>query len=169
MAWTNIPDSVLEPGKPIRSVDGLALRDNPVAIANGDAGAPRIQNPAYAETSITWNKMVLGAASGFSSGSFSLSFGESSGTNTFSITVNVPHVLAGVAMVRWSGDGVAGRYARLYHGGSLLRQADQLDDSQMWDLAYLNAGSNVFTIDFQRPNAGVLNMSGILFAFAPIR
>src|SRR5690554_6231951 len=26
--WTDIPDEVLEPGKPIRSVDALALRDN---------------------------------------------------------------------------------------------------------------------------------------------
>ena len=41
--WTTIPDDVLEPGKPIRSVDAIALRDNPVAIAEGAAGAPRVQ------------------------------------------------------------------------------------------------------------------------------
>lgn len=40
--YTVISDSVLEPLKPIRSVDGLALRDNPIAIAEGAAGAPRI-------------------------------------------------------------------------------------------------------------------------------
>jgi hypothetical protein len=40
--WTTVPDSSLEPGKPIRSIDALALRDNPVAIAEGAAGAPRI-------------------------------------------------------------------------------------------------------------------------------
>lgn len=40
--WTNIPDSVLEPGKPARSVDALALRDNPIAIAQGAAGAPKV-------------------------------------------------------------------------------------------------------------------------------
>jgi hypothetical protein len=40
--WTTLPDSSLEPGKPIRSIDGLALRDNPIAIAEGAAGAPRI-------------------------------------------------------------------------------------------------------------------------------
>jgi len=40
--WTTIPDSSVEPGKPIRSIDGLALRDNPVAIAEGAVGAPRI-------------------------------------------------------------------------------------------------------------------------------
>lgn len=40
--WTTIPDSSLEPGKPIRSIDALALRDNPVAIAEGSSGAPRV-------------------------------------------------------------------------------------------------------------------------------
>ena len=44
--WTTIPDASLEPGKPIRSIDGLALRDNPVAIADGAAGAPRILGEA---------------------------------------------------------------------------------------------------------------------------
>jgi hypothetical protein len=40
--WTTLPDAALEPGKPIRSIDGLALRDNPIAIAQGAAGAPKI-------------------------------------------------------------------------------------------------------------------------------
>lgn len=40
--FTTIPNSSLEPGKPIRSIDGLALRDNPLAIIEGDATAPRI-------------------------------------------------------------------------------------------------------------------------------
>lgn len=40
--WTTLPDATLEPGKPIRSIDVLALRDNPVAIAEGASGAPKI-------------------------------------------------------------------------------------------------------------------------------
>ena len=44
--WTTITDAALEPGKPIRSVDGLALRDNAIAIAEGAAGAPKIKNAA---------------------------------------------------------------------------------------------------------------------------
>ena len=44
--WTTIPDSSVEPGKPIRSIDTLAMRDNPVAIAEGAAGAPRVDLPA---------------------------------------------------------------------------------------------------------------------------
>ena len=40
--WTTITDTALEPGKPIRSVDGLALRDNVTALAEGAAGAPSL-------------------------------------------------------------------------------------------------------------------------------
>ena len=40
--WTTITDAALEPGKPIRSVDGLALRDNVTALAEGAAGAPSL-------------------------------------------------------------------------------------------------------------------------------
>ena len=50
--WTNIPDSNIEPGKPIRSIDGLALRDNPIAIAEGASGAPRIEDAAL-DTTVT--------------------------------------------------------------------------------------------------------------------
>ena len=44
--WTTITDTALEPGKPIRSVDGLALRDNVTALAEGAAGAPGIASAA---------------------------------------------------------------------------------------------------------------------------
>ena len=40
--WTTITNAALEPGKPIRSVDGLALRDNVTALAEGAAGAPSL-------------------------------------------------------------------------------------------------------------------------------
>jgi len=40
--WTNVANTSLEPGSPARSVDAFALRDNPIAIAEGAAGAPRI-------------------------------------------------------------------------------------------------------------------------------
>ena len=50
--WTTIPDSSIEPGKPIRSIDGIALRDNPIAIAEGATGAPRIEDAAL-DTTVT--------------------------------------------------------------------------------------------------------------------
>jgi hypothetical protein len=46
MSWTNIPNGNLAIGAPIRSVDQLALRDNPIAIAEGATGAPRIRAEA---------------------------------------------------------------------------------------------------------------------------
>lgn len=56
--FTNISDEVLEPGKPIRSVDALALRDNPVAIAAGAANAPRVQTAAIADNAVSPAKIL---------------------------------------------------------------------------------------------------------------
>ena len=58
--WTTITDATLEPGKPIRSVDGLALRDNVTALAEGAAGAPRIQNAAMDTDSVDNANVVDG-------------------------------------------------------------------------------------------------------------
>jgi len=49
MAWTNIDDSFLEPGKPVRSADLIALRDNPIAVAAGEAGAPGVASAALTD------------------------------------------------------------------------------------------------------------------------
>jgi hypothetical protein len=57
--WTTIPDSSLEPGKPIRSIDTLALRDNPVAIAEGAPGAPRVAS----DSAIDWGGGGVGETS----------------------------------------------------------------------------------------------------------
>jgi hypothetical protein len=61
--WTTITDAALEPGKPIRSVDGLALRDNVTALAEGAAGAPRIENAAMDTDSVD-NANVVDATLG---------------------------------------------------------------------------------------------------------
>lgn len=60
--WTNISDTFLEPGKPVRSVDGLALRDNPIAITEGAAGAPRIVNAAVTNGTLGAEKFQTGTA-----------------------------------------------------------------------------------------------------------
>ncbi len=59
--WTDVDSARLEPGKPIRSIDGLALRDNPIAIAEGATGAPRIQQAAMADNSVTTRAIVNGS------------------------------------------------------------------------------------------------------------
>ena len=62
--WTSIPDSLLEPGKPIRSVDALALRDNPIAIAEGAAGAPKVTENAMNLNSINGNRIRTSSLDG---------------------------------------------------------------------------------------------------------
>ena len=58
--WTTIPDSSIEPGKPIRSIDGIALRDNPIAIAEGASGAPRVQTDGIQDSAVTTAKIADG-------------------------------------------------------------------------------------------------------------
>lgn len=62
--YTSIPNSSLEPGKPIRSIDGLALRDNPIAMFEGDPGAPKLQTPAIQDDAVTKDKLQSPAAGG---------------------------------------------------------------------------------------------------------
>lgn len=61
--WTNIQTDRLEPGKPIRSIDGIALRDNPIAIAEGAAGAPRIQTNGINNSAVTNAKLANNSVS----------------------------------------------------------------------------------------------------------
>ena len=54
-SWTTIADNRLEPGKPARSIDAIALRDNPVAIAENAPNAPKVeQYYLLITTSTTW-------------------------------------------------------------------------------------------------------------------
>jgi hypothetical protein len=57
MTWTNIPDTNIEPGKPVRSIDMIAMRDNIPALANGDTGAPRIKTAAIDAGQVTNDKL----------------------------------------------------------------------------------------------------------------
>jgi len=50
--WTNVADATLEPGKPTRAIDARALRENPIAIAEGAPGAPKIEDAAL-DTTVT--------------------------------------------------------------------------------------------------------------------
>jgi hypothetical protein len=59
--WTNISTASLEPGAPVRSLDALALRDNPIAIAEGAAGAPRIETAAITNAAVTADKIASNA------------------------------------------------------------------------------------------------------------
>jgi hypothetical protein len=57
-SWTNIADATLEPGKPIRAIDARALRENPIAIAEGAAGAPKIETAGITDLNVTTAKIA---------------------------------------------------------------------------------------------------------------
>jgi len=59
--WTNVPDTSLEPGAPAKGRDMRFLRDNPIAIAEGASGAPRIQTAAIANNAVTDAKLSTSA------------------------------------------------------------------------------------------------------------
>jgi hypothetical protein len=60
MAWTNISNALVSVGALPFATTIQALRDNPIAIANGDAGAPQIQTAAIANTAVTAAKLATG-------------------------------------------------------------------------------------------------------------
>ncbi len=60
MAWSVIADSVLQVGRPIRALTMRLLRDNITALANGDAGAPRIQRNALQPLAIDTARLENG-------------------------------------------------------------------------------------------------------------
>ena len=59
MVWTTIPDGDIDPESPIDAPLMAALRDNPIAIAGGLAGAPKVQNAALA--GLPWQAAQIGA------------------------------------------------------------------------------------------------------------
>jgi hypothetical protein len=101
--WTTIPDSSLEPGKPIRSIDALALRDNPVAIAEGASGAPAIALVAIDDAlasqehlglgtiTVAWNTTTTNVASNGTISGASLRFLSAAVSSATSATAGAPH------------------------------------------------------------------------------
>jgi hypothetical protein len=63
MAWTNIDNALVSVGALPFATTIQALRDNPIAIANGDAGAPRVQASAL-DTGTDERDWVLARNSG---------------------------------------------------------------------------------------------------------
>jgi len=58
MAYTDIPDSEIEPGKPGSSSLFQKLRDNPEGMAAGNAGAPKIANAAFNDNTLYGEKLA---------------------------------------------------------------------------------------------------------------
>ena len=77
--FTAIPDTDLDANSPITENLMLALRDNAVAIAEGDATAPNISNNAFADNSINGAKLIN---SSVSQAKISYSYPSTSGSIT---------------------------------------------------------------------------------------
>lgn len=91
MAWVTIPPTATDPDAPLTSFLAKAWSDNPAAIANGDAGAPRITNSSLmapvAGTAYTVARAVtVSPPSGTSATGKPASLPIKGGTVTFSIT-----------------------------------------------------------------------------------
>jgi len=85
-SWTSIPNSSLETGAPARSVDALAFRDNPIAIAEGAVGAPRIQTAGINDEAVTIEKCEFGLVPDFLESGTSFNIVDA----TFNVPDNTP-------------------------------------------------------------------------------
>lgn len=56
MAWTTLASGVLLPGEPVTSAKALAWYENPIAIADGDASAPKVQGAALGNVALAWQE-----------------------------------------------------------------------------------------------------------------
>ena len=101
--WTTIPDANLEPGKPARSIDALAFYANPIAIAEGAAGAPRIQAAALDPTTVGTD-WVLARNAGAAVGAIgTYAYAASSTVVTVGTTWNEPGTTRAGSSLRYSG------------------------------------------------------------------
>ena len=57
-AYNPIANSEVDPESPLTSSLMIRMRDNPLAIQEGDPTAPRIQTAAYADASVTLAKLA---------------------------------------------------------------------------------------------------------------
>ena len=60
--YQEILDTEVEPEAPLTSSLGVRFRDNPIALANGASGAPRIQTAALNNGAVTQDKLASNAA-----------------------------------------------------------------------------------------------------------
>jgi len=88
--WTNVPNTVLEPGDPIRSVDIIAIKENIIALSEGASGAPKILTAAINNGAVTVEKFASGAVLSVTAGGSVGAVGtycEATGTSQPTLTV----------------------------------------------------------------------------------
>lgn len=161
--WTDIPDEVLEPGKPTRSVDALALRDNPKAIAEGAPGAPRIagqQGPAVntgglfdgAVKSIKLEHSVAGDVLVKRLRNARTSANGTVRTDAEERPRVVVHGTVRVTFLHYAGGGVGNTTTRVYRNDDIVAS---------WDRSAVSAGSTPRSVDFPVVPGDEISVSAI--------
>lgn len=173
--WTDIPDSVLEPAKPIRAVDGIAFRDNPIAIAEGAPGAPRINgSAAISPDTIDFTKLnhgpMFGAATRSAGIRYDLTYGNSSGTSFVELSIDTPGEFPVHIMASWTAD-LLDRWVRIFRNGGVIVERDQQDPikSLFWPDLSVDGGVTTYRLEFERPSGGVVSSQGCFTVICPIR
>lgn len=90
--WTNITDTQVDPDAPLTSELAYAWRDNPIAIAEGAAGAPRIRDAAMGTTvtaaGSAWVRLRIAAGLVNQVGTFVIAFTGTGSTQSYGDTVS---------------------------------------------------------------------------------
>lgn len=86
--WTTITDSQVDPDAPLTSGLAYAWRDNPVAIAEGASGAPKIARNIYGGSATGSGSVTFTGIDAFSGVDMLINFtGSSAGSVTFSLVL----------------------------------------------------------------------------------
>lgn len=119
MSWTDIPDANLEPGKPLRSVDMLALRDNIIYARNVHGIAVFGANGTFIPViGVTTYKVTLYGGGGGGGGSYP-SAGGSGGAGGFGgVGVFYVNITSPQNIVIGAGGNGGAMYANGTNGGN---------------------------------------------------
>jgi hypothetical protein len=129
--WTNVTDTVIEPGQPIRSVDIIAIKNNILAVPAGAANAPRVQTAAIQNSAVTFDKLTTAAAGTVllrrltfgNNEIFSSTYEAAQPWSNVLGSYSVNIIKAGVVRVRFSHAAVAaGSVARVLKNGSQISE-----------------------------------------------
>lgn len=157
--FTTIPDTDINPDKPIKSETAYALRDNPLAIAEGDASAPPI-NPAALFIGGKGGDGVLDNAATLSGiGYFDFS----------SMNVTANKTLPSMAIIRIAGNATLSATLRSVRSLNTTTNAQEALDAADLFGAYVTPTAGTISASSGRGGDGVCGTGGTTVAHGTIR
>ena len=122
--WTDQDTDSLLPGEPWTSAKALAAFENPVALAEGATGAPKIQTAAYGANTVNENAMKV------------QQFSDSGTVGAAgSVTVTIPGNLVFFPRVEGTGTG-ASDIEGVMGGGQLIVKNKNPDNSRTYSVSW---------------------------------